>query len=520
MDLRLHNTLTKKEDVFVPLDPGGKKVTFYACGPTVYDFAHIGNFRTFLTVDVLRRTLELLGYDVRQVMNMTDVGHMTDDEVADGGGEDKMDAAARRLREAKKSGTLPRGVEIDPGDPYAIADFYVSAFLEDAKRLGLRIVDDAARHPEVMPRPTQYIKPMIELVESLIAGGHAYVGKDGVVYFDVQSFPDYGELSGNTPDRIRSGEGGRVNAETQSLKRHAADFMLWKPDSTHVMKWDSPWGEGYPGWHLECSVMAMQLLGQETNGVIDIHTGGEDNIFPHHECEIAQTRGVSGASHFARYWFHTRHLMVEGRKMSKSAGNFYTLRDMVARGASPAAVRLELIRTHYRINANFTFQGLRDSQRQILRWKRLESWLDEHQYRPRPTAEQGPLCLALEPFTQALANDLNVAGAIGVLNEAAGRYNVETTPTEGRAGNPDYTDELLALRTMDSVLGVLTLESEAAAGEDVDVAAIESKIADRLNARAGKDWQKADRLRDELLEMGVAIKDGPEGTTWERVISD
>ena len=298
MDFRLYNTLTKREEVFEPLDPSRRAVTFYSCRPTVYDFAHIGNFRSFLNADVLRRTLELLGYEVKHVMNITDVGHMTDDTSADARGEDRMQVAARRLLEQKKSGKLPPGASanLDPNDPYAIADFYATAFLEDARTLGLKVAFEQQKHPELMPRPTQYIPQMIAMVKRLIETKHAYVARDGVVYFDVKSFPEYGRLSGNTPDTVRAGEGGRVDEANQAMKKHPADFMLWKPDLKHVMKWNSPWGAGYPGWHLECSVMAASLLGDQ----IDLHSGGEDNIFPHHECEIAQTCAATGNKSFAR----------------------------------------------------------------------------------------------------------------------------------------------------------------------------------------------------------------------------
>ncbi len=518
MTLRLYNTLTNREEDFTPLDPERKQVLFYSCGPTVYDYAHIGNFRSFLNADVLRRTLELLDYDVQHVMNITDVGHMTDDDIADGGGEDKMEVAARRIAQAKQDGTLPADAEIDPGDPYAIADFYADAFLEDARQLGLKIAFEQQSNPGIMPRPTKYIREMISHIEALIKKNHAYVAEDGVVYFDVQSFPEYGRLSGNTPDQIRSGQGGRVDETTQALKRHPADFMLWKPDPKHLMRWESPWGEGYPGWHLECSVMAGSLLGKKTNGVIDFHSGGEDNIFPHHECEIAQTCGASGESHFARYWFHTRFLIVEGEKMSKSKGNFFTVRDVLGKGATPAALRLELIKTHYRSNANFTFQGLTDSQRQIDRWKKLEAWLTKH--RNRSSAGPGPLAEALPAFRQALCSDLNIAGAIGVLSAAAGKHTVDSDPPDAdNHKGTTYDDELRALDTMNSVLGVLDLEWEQASTEaGEDAALIESKITDRNLARDNKDWTTADRIRDVLLEMNIAIKDGPEGTTWKKVV--
>mgnify|MGYP001247967188 CR=1 FL=1 len=509
MHLNLYNSLTRKTEEFSPIDNDNKIVTFYSCGPTVYDFAHIGNFRAFLNSDVLRRTLEAIGYEVKQVMNITDVGHMTEDNLADGGGEDKMEVATARLLEAKKSGTLPCDVDIDPSDPLAVAEFYACAFMEDAKTLGLEIVDDAESNPSLMPRPTQYISQMIAMVQCLIDSNHAYVASDGVVYFDVQSFPNYGKLSGNTVDALRSGEGGRVAMETQAVKKCPADFMLWKPDKTHAMRWPSPWGDGYPGWHLECSVMANQLLGD----VIDIHSGGEDNIFPHHECEIAQSCCATDNQAFAHYWFHTRFLLVDGTKMSKSKGNFYTLRDLVGKGATAAAIRLELIKTHYRSNSNFTLQGLKDSQRQIDRWRRLADWLCEHGC---SKIDETPLQQAKDKFLSAMCDDLNVAGAIGCLSEAVSQYSVDSKPSEGK-GESTLADELEALQIMDSVLGVIELES-CVCTESIDVTKIDSLIEARLDARTNKDWSRADEIRDELLKLGIAIKDGPEGTTWTRVV--
>lgn len=510
MPLHLYNTLTRKTELFTPIDQENQVVTFYTCGPTVYDFAHIGNFRAFLNADVLRRTLEAVGYEVKQVMNITDVGHMTDDRNADGGGEDKMEVATARLIEAKNSGELPCGVDINPNDPLAVAEYYARAFMEDATALGIRIVEDAETNPSVMPRPTQYIQQMIEMVQSLVEKGNAYVASDGVVYFDVESFPQYGELSGNTMDALRSGEGGRVDMKTQAIKRNPADFMLWKPDSDHLMRWESPWGEGYPGWHLECSSMANAMLGD----TIDIHSGGEDNIFPHHECEIAQSRCASDTDSFAHYWFHTRFLLVDGGKMSKSKSNFYTLRDLVEKGATPAAIRLELIRTHYRTNANFTFQGLKDSQRQIDRWQRLANWLQHHC--DAQIDNEGPLQVARNNFMASMCDDINVAGAIGALSEAASQYCVDSPPIKC-SGNNTIADEYEALMEMDAILGVLNLHKEPST-ENIDVRKIESLIEQRLEARKSKDWSRADEIRDELQAMGVEINDGSIGTTWSRIV--
>lgn len=523
--LRIHNTLTRRVEAVEP-HAGGAPITFYSCGPTVYDDAHIGNFRSFLNADVLRRTLEMLGHRVHHVMNITDVGHMTDDSSADGGGEDKMAVAGRRIAEAKKAGKLPAGVDVDPGSPGAIADFYAGRFLEDARELGLKVALEAHAHPEradsLMPRPTRCIREMIAMIERLIASGHAYVAKDGVVYFDVRSFPAYGELSGNTIDRLREGAGERISAENQAQKRHPADFMLWKPDRSHLMRWPSPWGEGYPGWHIECSAMARMLLGDE----IDIHSGGEDNIFPHHECEVAQSRCATGRPSFARHWFHTRHLVVEGEKMSKSKGNFFTARDLFAKGHTPAALRLELIRTHYRSNANFTLQGLADCQRMIDRWSRAHAELVARAgaaaggangavpaAQPDETRPAGPFERALSAFADALCDDLNVARAIAALNEACA-----APAAERDAACPHR--ELAALLAMDSVLGVLGRNRPAhhapAAADPGLAQEVERLIAGRTAARAARNWAESDRIRDALAAMGVTIKDGPQGTTWSR----
>ena len=435
-------------------------------------------------------------------MNITDVGHMTDDQDADGAGEDKMEAASRRLLEAKKSGALPPGAaaDIDPTDPYAVASFYAQAFREDATLLGLKVVEDAARDPSRMPRATEKVARMIEIIRGLVEKGCAYVvgapGSPGTaVYFDVSRFPEYGRLSGNTLETLRAGAGGRVREDTQSQKRHPADFLLWKCDPAHVMKWDSPWGAGHPGWHIECSAMAREALGDE----IDLHSGGEDNIFPHHECEIAQSRCATGRERFARHWLHVRHLMVEGEKMSKSLGNFFTIRDLVAKGFDPAAIRLELIKTHYRSNANFTEQGLIDSARVVERWRR---WLERAEASGEGGLRNGD---AAQRFADAMHDDLNVAGAIGAISAW-----INETPEPRRA-------DAALLRAFDGALGVLApgpvSKGSSGGGED---AAVEALLAERAAARKNKDFAESDRIRDELLAMGVEIKDSPTGTTWTR----
>jgi cysteinyl-tRNA synthetase len=535
MPLRLYNTLTRRLEEFRPADPS--RITFYSCGPTVYDDAHIGNFRSFLAADLLRRWIEsplctLVNSSsgtprrVDHVMNITDVGHMTDDDAADGGGEDKMAVAGRRIEEAKKSGKLPAGVTIDPRDPYQVARFYETRFKEDAKRLGLKLVIEAEKDATLMPRATESVQGMIAMIERLIARGHAYVvGKSGerVVYFRVQSMPSYGKLSGNTLEKLRAGEGGRVSESNQATKEHPADFLLWKEDPSHIMKWESPWGWGYPGWHIECSVMsANRLLARDANAggsasifetrlpngapIIDLHSGGEDNIFPHHECEIAQScacfNETPDSGTYAKMWFHPRFLMVEGTKMSKSKGNFFTARDLFAKGIEPAALRLELIKTHYRSNANFTMQGLTDSQRTIERWRRVADASEAGD------DSSNSVKIARESFAAALDDDLNIAGAIAAINTWIGSIS---TPTASDAR---------AIREFDAVLGVLSLERPAANAEtDIGLFApgvapdprVIQKLIERRDARASKNFKRSDEIRDELLAMGYAIMDRPGG---------
>jgi cysteinyl-tRNA synthetase len=489
-EIKFYNSLTKSLETFEPIHPPA--VTMYNCGPTVYDYAHIGNFKSFLFADVLRRFLELAGYDVNQVMNLTDVGHMTDDAVADGGGQDKMAAAGERLAEAKKSGKLPEGTDLDPNDPYAIARFYGDAFIEDAKRLGILV----ASEPDHLPRATDHVDNMQALIKKLIEKDHAYVASDGAVYFAIESFPQYGKLSGNTLDELRGGAGGRVSESNQAVKRHPADFLLWKPDDSHLMKWDSPWGTGYPGWHIECSAMAKAVLQQD---VIDIHTGGEDNIFPHHECEIAQSCCATGEDSFARFWMHGRHLMVEGQKMSKSKGNFYTVRQVIeggftGRAVDPAVLRLELIKAHYRSNMNFTAKGIEDSASGV---RKLRKFAESVGYDASKASGQGVEHEALTEFVEALADDLNTAKALGVM------FAYINEPAEDQA----VSHAMLA--AFDQVFAVIqSAEPASAGGSSNDV---QTKIDAMNQARQDKDWATSDAIRAELEAEGYEVKQTKDG---------
>lgn len=512
----LYNTIARSAVPLSPADPAC--VTFYSCGPTVYDDAHIGNFRSFLAADLLRRWIEsplctLIGPDgsshqgprrVIHVMNITDVGHMTDDDAADGGGEDKMELAAQRLLEQKKQGSAHASAQIDPSDPFQIAAFYADRFLDDAKRLGLKVAIESEQDPTLMPRATQKVVGsggMVEMIEKLIERGAAYVVGDAgsqTVYFSVESSPDYGALSGNTLDQVRSGAGGRLAEDNQTEKRHPADFLLWKSDPSHLMKWPSPWGDGYPGWHIECSAMALDRLDPSGSGMIDLHSGGEDNIFPHHECERAQSCAVTGCSEFSRHWFHARYLMVEGQKMSKSKGTFYTARELFEQGHEPAAIRLALISAHYRKNMDFSVQGLKDAARTIERWRGFLARAEE----PAAPEQDASAEEMLGGFSAMMHDDLNIAGALGVLNAWIGSAKPSA---EGAR----------ALRTIDGVLGVLSLEAAKSAetdigvflaGLDPDPSVVEKLIA-RREAKKAKDFASADAIRDELLGMGLAIKD-------------
>lgn len=531
MTFTLYNTITKKNERFLPNQPD--EITFYSCGPTVYDDAHIGNFRSFLAADLLRRWIEsplctITNSDgsehsgprrVTHVMNITDVGHMTDDENADGGGQDKMELASQRLNESKKDGKIHEGTEIDPSDPRQIARFYEERFKADAIKLGLKVAIEAQDDASLMPRASNHVELMKSIIVELLNSGAAYVGGQPgsrAVYFNTEKFPSYGKLSGNTLNQLKGGAGGRVDDSQQSEKNHPADFLLWKEDKTHTMRWSAPdhelcegWDEGYPGWHIECSAMALDRLikgglkaARAKHASIDLHSGGEDNIFPHHECEIAQSCCFTGSDSFANHWFHARFLKVEGEKMSKSKGTMYTLSDLIDKGIDPAAVRLELIKTHYRANADFSMQGLSDSAKQIARWRRFIE-----------AGESGPTgqrnSLVEQRVTDALSDDLNIAGAIGAINT----WIKETTePTKSDAET---------FKLFDDILGVLSLKQPESAEFESGIALyqpgvtpsneIETLLTKRAEAKKSKDFATADAIRDQLAAMNLSIMDKPGG---------
>ncbi|MBM3984773.1 MAG: cysteine--tRNA ligase [Planctomycetes bacterium] len=478
MPLVLHDTLARAKVPFAPLAPPA--VRMYNCGPTVYSPAHIGNFRSFLLGDVLRRWLEVSGFRVTQVMNITDVGHARDDDPDFG--EDKLDAAARK----------------EKLDPWQVADKYTALFLQDLDALGLQ-------RPHQQPRATQYIPQMIEIIQRLVASGHAYVsGHD--VYYSVPSFPDYGRLSGNTGDDLLAG----ARVEVREAKRDPRDFALWKSDPHHLMQWDSPWGRGFPGWHIECSAMSRACLG---DGTLDVHTGGEDNIFPHHECEIAQSEGAFGVP-FVRHWLHARFLQVEGAKMSKSLGNLYTVGQLEQMGHPPVAVRFALLRSHYRQVLNFTFDGLRQAASDVRRLRMFDVRLREAIAGPAWTRNMGGgeepayVAAARAKFDDGMNDDLNVSAALDGVFSLMNDANREGV--QGAASG----FVLRELQRFDRVLGVLERDS----GSGLFDAEIEALIAKRNAARSMRDYKTADAVRTQLAAMGIELLDGKDGVKWRRMV--
>lgn len=504
MPLTLYNTLSRRAEPVEPAQTdadGTPLLRVYACGPTVYSFAHIGNFRSFLTTDLLLRTARALGLRTRYVSNITDVGHLTEDDLADASGQDKM---ARALeREGNRFANI-----------YDLARFYTDALAADWQALGLIA-------PDVRPRATEHVTEQIDAVEQLVAAGHAYETEEGV-YFHVPSFPDYGRLSGNVEaESLATGAAAETRSVVQdSAKRDPRDFALWKKttasQSGHLMQWYSPFGRGFPGWHIECSVMARHYLGE----AIDVHAGGEDLIFPHHECEIAQAEALHDEP-FARVWMHTRFLQVEGEKMSKSKGNFFTVRDLLdpegEHGVDPLALRYALISGHYRKTLNFTLKHLQSSRKLVARirlaWEHATAGAETP---GEPTEASRTLAEALEAaYANALAgmaDDLNTPRALAAVLEGVGRIHGFAEPLEGPAAEAarDF------LHRVNDLLGIVFPEHEAPAEADPFAEQVEALLAARAEARAAKDFARADALRDEIAALDVEIMDTPSGTTWRK----
>jgi cysteinyl-tRNA synthetase len=464
MGISYFNSLTRRVEPFVPLDPAGKTVSLYTCGPTVYNYAHIGNFRAYVFEDLLQRHLEFRGYTVNRVMNLTDV-------------DDKTIRGSR-----------------DAGVPLAeFTKTFKDAFFQDLEALRIK---PAAHFPEATE--AAHIARMIEMISTLVERGHAYQAEDGSVYFRINSFPAYGRLAHLNLDELRPS--GRVSSDEYE-KENIGDFALWKTwtEADGNVAWDSPWGRGRPGWHIECSAMATGILGPQ----IDIHCGGEDNIFPHHEAEIAQSECVTGKA-FVKLWMHCKHLLVDNQKMSKSAGNFHTLRDLLDKGYTGREVRYVLLSVKYREPLNFTFDGL-DAARTAL--ARLDEWsrrIDEAAgtAQPSSTAEPLPADLNLDSFAAALDDDLNASAALGALFELIRETNKRL---DAGALTPSHVRSLAAWR--DQANSILRLEPDAAAIPPE----VEAFLAKRAEARAAKNWGESDRLRDKITTLGWTVKDTKDG---------
>ena len=458
--VRLYNTFTRTKEELRPVRE--RIVTIYSCGPTVYRFVHVGNLRTFMMPDLLCRSLEYLGYQTEQVMNITDVGHLVDDTFDRG--EDKMLVSAR----------------LENKSPAEIAAYYTEAFMDDAAKLNIR---RAAQYPHA----THYIPQMIDLITVLLGRGHAYeVG--GTVYYDIKSFPAYGRLSRNTTDKLLAGSRGEVDPR----KRHPGDFTLWKAAGEHRLQvWPSPWGPGFPGWHIECSAMSMSLLGDR----FDIHTGGSDNVFPHHEAEIAQSEGVTG-HRVVSCWMHGGLLMLSGARMAKSAGNFFRISELEEKGFDPLAFRYLAMQAKYRTKLNFTTELLAGADRALTHLReRIADWSSN----PRPDDAMESKVERFETrFRAAIADDLDLPSAMALIAELS-RSDV---PPSAKAS---------LLRSWDRVLG-LDLDRAQPPASLPDGAS--SLLESRKRARAAKDFVTSDRLREELAVLGIAVTDTAGGQRW------
>lgn len=469
MKLNLYNTLTRDKQEFKPLNQD--EVRMYSCGPTVYSYAHIGNFRTYIFMDTLRRVLKYNGYKLKHVMNITDVGHLESD--ADEG-EDKMEKAAKKENK----------------NPYEIADFYTKIFLEDMGKLNID-------RPEIITKATENIPQMIEYVKKILENGYAYETSKGI-YFDISKLDKYPVLSNRKLDDQIAG--ARVDVDPE--KRNPYDFALWiKAPKNHIMKWESPWGLSYPGWHLECSTMGKRFLGEE----FDIHTGGVDHIPTHHENEIAQAKGATGKIP-AKIWMHCEYLQVDGGKMSKSLGNTYTISQLKEKGITPLAFKLFCFTAHYRNKLNFTFDGAYGAQKALERL--YDSFVKNEEAEGNVSEEE--LNAYREKFTNYINDDLNMPGAMSVVWEVARNNNKSKQLAELLL----EFDEVLGLDLKNAKKYLEEFEKNKNIEEIPEE--IKELVEQRKIARQNKDWAKSDELRDLIAQKGYIVKDQKEGMSIEK----
>lgn len=473
----LYNTFSRQKEEFKPIEKG--KVKIYSCGPTVYSHAQLGNMTSYLMADIVKKYLEFSGYEVLHIMNFTDFGHLTKDSEF---GEDKMVKAAKSQQKT----------------PEEIAHFYENAFKKDLRALNIKF-------PQKFVKASMHVPDMIELIKTLIEKGFAYEA-NGNVFFITKKYQGYGKLSGNTLESLKTGN----RMEPHPDKKDPLDFMLWqKVPKNYPLGWDSPWGRGFPGWHIECSAMSTRYLGLE----IDIHTGGEDNIFPHHECEIAQTESATGKK-FVNYWIHKRHMMIDGKRMGKSEGNAMLVEDMVEKGYSPIVFRFFTLSSHYRSNLNFTWEAMNEALTKIERIIEFKEKLEaisnkQSAIGDRRSAETELDHGLLDAFVKAMDDDLNTPLAIANLFDFMRKTNIKIDKNKLKA--KEASKILGSLAKLDKVLGILEYKPL----NQLDKIKIEELIRKRDEARKNKDFETSDQIRVELFKMGVEIKDTNEGTIWK-----
>lgn len=466
--LRFYDTMTRKKEVFKPIEKG--KVRMYSCGLTVYNYAHIGNLRAYVFVDLLRRWLQYRGFDLKHVMNLTDVDDKT-------------------IRGMQKG-----GVSIEE-----YTQKYIDAFFEDLQMLNIK-------KPEILPKATEHIEEMVRLIEILMEKGYGYRGEDGSIYYAISKFKNYGKLSKMKIKELKAG--ARVK-DDEYAKEQASDFALWKawdPNDGDVF-WETKMGKGRPGWHIECSAMSMKYLGE----TLDIHTGGVDNIFPHHENEIAQSEVITGKK-FVNYWLHNEHLLIKGERMGKSLSNFYTVRDLIRMGHNPMAVRYLLMSTHYRKQLNFTFEGLEAAKNALQRLYDFMERLEGVKSNESREEIKGLTEKARKNFEDAMDDDLDISKALATMFNLVKEVNILIDQRKlDRAGAKQARDLMMDFDIVLGVLGDFWKRREKKLPKEV-----EELIRKREEARKTKDWKTADTIRGKLRKMGITLEDTPEGIKWKK----